>query len=86
MLSFMLVLACSCSEGSLGEALVKEFQSRGFKVYATARRIESMQSLSELPNVELLVLDVTDLGSIRGAKALIEEEMGGRLDVLVNNA
>lgn len=58
----------------------------GYKVFATARRIESMQTLAELPNVELLILDVTDLESVRSAKALIEEEMDGRLDVLVNNA
>lgn len=45
-----------------------------------------MQALDGLPNVEQLALDVTDLGSIRGAKILIEEEMDGRLDVLVNNA
>lgn len=45
-----------------------------------------MQTLDELPNVTQLFLDVTDLGSIRGAKILIEEEMGGKLDVLVNNA
>lgn len=45
-----------------------------------------MQTLDELPNVTQLFLDVTDLGSIRGAKILIEEETGGRLDVLVNNA
>ncbi|EIM89235.1 NAD-P-binding protein [Stereum hirsutum FP-91666 SS1] len=76
----------SCSEGGLGEALVREFQRRGYKVFATARRTESMQTLDELPNVTQLFLDVTDLGSIRGAKILIEEETGGRLDVLVNNA
>lgn len=45
-----------------------------------------MQALSALSNVELLVLDVTDVESVRAAKAKVEEETNGRLDVLVNNA
>lgn len=37
-------------------------------------------------NIETLPLDITDMNSIREAKAVIQERTGGTLDILVNNA
>jgi len=80
------VLITGCSEGGIGFALAKEFQSRGFHVYATARQPARMDALKNLYNVTLLQLDVTSSTSIAAAIAIVTKETGGRLDYLVNNA
>lgn len=58
----------------------------GLRVFATARTLASMESISALPNVELLVLDVTDIDSIKAAKREMIDKNGAKLDILVNNA
>lgn len=45
-----------------------------------------MSPLEGLPNVTLLVLDVTSLSSIQAAAAVVSKHTGGTLDYLVNNA
>ena len=61
-----------------------EFAAHGCNVYATARRIEAMQSFTQ-PNIERLTLDVIVDASVQEAvKAVIDRE--GRVDILVNNA
>ncbi|KAJ7446796.1 hypothetical protein FB451DRAFT_787746 [Mycena latifolia] len=80
------VCITGCSAGGLGDALAREFQSRGFQVFATSRQLSSMESLAALENVTTIVLDVTDGESIRAAKSQISGLTGGKLDVLVNNA
>lgn len=62
----------------------EEFALHACKVYATARRLETMQSLTQ-PNIEKLTLDVTVDASVQEAvKTVIDRE--GRIDILVNNA
>ena len=62
----------------------EEYASRGCKVYATARRLESMDALKQ-PNIEKLVLDVTDNDNVQAVvNTIVEKE--GRIDILVNNA
>ncbi|KAI0828930.1 NAD-P-binding protein [Trametes gibbosa] len=78
------VLVTGCSEGGIGFSLCKEFASQGCKVYASARRIEAMASLTDA-NIEKIRLDVTDEGGVKAAvDGIVEKE--GRIDVLVNNA
>ncbi|KAJ7117853.1 hypothetical protein C8R44DRAFT_791529 [Mycena epipterygia] len=80
------VCITGCSAGGLGDALAREFQSRGFHVFATSRQLSSMESLAALDNITTLALDVTDGESIRATKDEISALTGGKLDVLVNNA
>lgn len=61
----------------LGRRFAERLVARGAKVYAGARRPESI----DLPGVIPVPLDITDLGSIRRAVAL-----AGDVNVLVNNA
>ncbi|KAF7363985.1 Short chain dehydrogenase reductase [Mycena sanguinolenta] len=56
-----------------------------FRVFATTRRLESMQDLSAR-GIETLALDVTDIEAIRRVRDDIAIKTGGKLDVLVNNA
>ncbi|KAJ7641532.1 NAD-P-binding protein [Roridomyces roridus] len=79
------VLITGCSAGGIGHALAIEFRTKGFRVFATARRLESMQDLSAR-GIEIYKLDVTDFDAIRKMREEISTKTGGTLDVLVNNA
>ncbi|KAI0673707.1 NAD-P-binding protein [Trametes maxima] len=78
------VLVTGCSEGGIGASLCLEYASQGCKVYATARRLEAMSTLTH-PNIEHLRLDITDEASVNTVvDTIIQKE--GRIDILVNNA
>ena len=77
------VLITGCSSG-IGAAMARDFARRGHRVFATARRRESLAAL-EAEGVRGLTLDVDDDASIDTAFAVVREEAGA-LDVLVNNA
>ena len=81
--SQQLVLITGCSSG-IGAALAEEFHARGHRVYATARRPETLAALAER-GVRTLALDVTDAASIAAAVQALGEETD-KLDLLVNNA
>ncbi|KAI0652432.1 NAD-P-binding protein [Trametes meyenii] len=78
------VLVTGCSEGGIGASLCLEYASQGCKVYATARRLEAMSTLTH-SNIEHLRLDITDETSVKTVvDTIVEKE--GRIDILVNNA
>lgn len=72
------------ASSGLGKATAKLFQAKGWKVIATMRNPEKETELTELKNITLLPLDVSDADSIKNAvqKAL---ELGN-IDVVFNNA
>ena len=76
------VLITGCSSG-FGKLSARKFQQEGWNVIATMRSPE--KELSDLKNVLVTKLDVTDVGSIKQA---INEGIArfGAIDVLVNNA
>ena len=59
------VLITGCSSG-IGHATAEHLAAAGWKVYATARRVESIEDLAEEGCVTL-ALDVTDEASMRTA-------------------
>ncbi|KAH7304090.1 hypothetical protein B0I35DRAFT_484758 [Stachybotrys elegans] len=77
-------LITGCSSG-LGQEFVKQILARGDKVIATARRLESIESLQN-DGASTLRLDVTDEPEV--INKAISEAIGiyGGIDVLVNNA
>ena len=77
------VLITGCSSG-IGQATAQHLNARGWKVYATARRRESLSEL-QTAGCETLALDVTDEDSMRSAVAEVEAREGA-VGVLVNNA
>jgi NAD(P)-dependent dehydrogenase (short-subunit alcohol dehydrogenase family) len=77
------VLITGCSSG-IGHATAKLLAGRGWKVYATARRPESIADLAA-GGCKTLALDVTDEESMRAAVAAIEGAEGA-VGALVNNA
>jgi len=82
-LSDLVVLVTGCSSG-IGRALVRAFDDNGHRTFATARHLESLDSLSGA-RIERLRLDVTDVASIQTAVASAVER-AGRIDMIVNNA
>jgi NADP-dependent 3-hydroxy acid dehydrogenase YdfG len=77
------VLITGCSSG-IGEATARRLAGHGWTVYASARRPESIEQLTDA-GCKLLQLDVTDEQSMRAAVESIEREHGA-VGVLVNNA
>jgi len=77
------ILITGCSSG-IGVALAREFHRRGHRVYATARRRETLAPL-EADGIRALALDVNDDASIAEALEAVMRE-AGHLDLLVNNA
>ena len=77
------VLITGCSTG-IGRATAERLSGAGWRVYATARRPESIADLAQR-GCETLALDVTDEESMRAAVATVEEAEGA-VGALVNNA
>lgn len=78
------VLITGCSSG-IGHSLALEFHQKGLRVFASARRAESLADLAEF-GIETLSLEVDKPDSVRQVRREIEELTGGTLDYLVNNA
>jgi NAD(P)-dependent dehydrogenase (short-subunit alcohol dehydrogenase family) len=77
------VLITGCSSG-IGRATALRLSRSGWRVYASARRVESIAVLKEA-GCETLALDVTDEESMRAAVNEIEQAQGA-VGVLINNA
>jgi len=77
------VLITGCSSG-IGWATAGRLADVGWRVYATARNIESIAPL-QARGCRLLPLDVTDENSMRRAVEEVEQHEGA-VGVLVNNA
>jgi NADP-dependent 3-hydroxy acid dehydrogenase YdfG len=77
------VLITGCSTG-IGRAAAEHLAGKGWTVYATARRPESIEDLKE-KGCRILALDVMDDASMSAAVRQVEEAEGA-VGVLVNNA
>jgi NADP-dependent 3-hydroxy acid dehydrogenase YdfG len=77
------VLITGCSSG-IGAATAAHLADQGWKVYATARRPETLTDLRDR-GCETLALDVTDESSMPAAVDAVTEAEGA-VGVLVNNA
>jgi len=77
------VLITGCSTG-IGRATAERLARNGLNVYATARRVESIEDL-QAAGCKTLALDVTDEASMQAAVSAVEGADGSIL-ALVNNA
>ena len=77
------VLVTGCSTG-IGRATAERLARRGWTVYASARRSESIKDLADT-GCSLLTLDVADEKARRAAVAEVEANEGA-VGALVNNA
>lgn len=77
------VLITGCSSG-IGRTLAMRLNAKGYKVYASARSPEKIESL-QAQGIRTLALDVTSEASIDNAIATIVGN-GDNVDWLINNA
>ena len=77
------ILITGCSTG-IGYCVAKGLQERGYRVFATARRTESVEALNN-EGMESLQLDLDDSASIRAAVDEVLKRTGGELYALFNN-
>src|SRR5271169_6753799 len=77
------VLITGCSTG-IGRATAQHLKSRGWNVYATARKAESIADLAA-EGCKTMALDVCDEASMRAAVETVERAEGA-VGVLSNNA
>ncbi len=78
-----IVLITGCSSG-IGRALAQEFFQRNFIVYATARKIETLDKLKQ-QGMYTLSLDVNDNKNVDEVISHIIQQ-SGKIDILINNA
>lgn len=72
------------ASAGLGKSTAKLFHAKGWKVIATMRRPEEETELSQLENVVLLPLDVTNIEQI---KQTVQQAISlGDIDIVFNNA
>ncbi|KAI5989809.1 hypothetical protein F5J12DRAFT_863794 [Pisolithus orientalis] len=78
------VLVTGCTTGGIGFHLCEEFAEKGCIVYATSRRLETMEGFQH-DTIRTMALDVTKEEDISAAVQKILEEQG-KIDIVVNNA
>jgi NAD(P)-dependent dehydrogenase (short-subunit alcohol dehydrogenase family) len=78
------VLITGCSSG-IGLASAREMKSRGWRVFATARKPEDIARLKDEEGVESLYLDYAEPDSIAAAAEQVLQATGGKLTALFNN-
>lgn len=79
----MSVLITGCSSG-IGKALARQFAKKNHRVFATARKIDSLKDLG-CDESNFICLDVADEDSIKGAVQKVIDQ-AGRIDMVINNA
>ncbi|KAG2359993.1 hypothetical protein BDR07DRAFT_1378279 [Suillus spraguei] len=82
-MSRKVALVTGCSKGGIGFHLCERFAEQGCIVYATSRRLETMDDFKH--PVEKRAMDVTSDDDVRLVVQSILEEQG-KIDIVVNNA
>jgi NAD(P)-dependent dehydrogenase (short-subunit alcohol dehydrogenase family) len=78
------ILITGCSSG-IGLRAAETLKARGWRVFATARKLEDIARLKNEIGVESLYLDYAEPDSIAEAAEQVLKATGGRLDALFNN-
>ncbi len=79
------ILITGCSSG-IGLAAARAMRDRNWRVFATARAAEDLESLRRDEHLEPVHLELRDHRSIAACASEVIEKTGGRLDALFNNA
>jgi len=78
------VLITGCSSG-IGLCAAQTLKARGWRVFATARKLEDIARLKDEVGVESLYLDYAEPDSIAKAAEHVLKATSGELDALFNN-
>jgi short-subunit dehydrogenase len=75
------------ASSGIGEAVAKRLGADGWKLLLVARRADRLEALAaSLPTASALAVDLTAADAPERVRAAVDERLGGRLDLLVNNA
>ena len=73
--------------GGIGNSIVKKFYEYGANILASGTKIDKLEKLkSNFKNIKILKFDITDNDKIEKFIDDATNELGGRLNCLVNNA
>ncbi len=79
------ILISGCSSGIGLEAAIT-LKKRGWRVLATARKLEDLRRLETEHGLEAFEMELSDLKSINACADAVLAKTGGKLDALYNNA
>jgi 3-oxoacyl-[acyl-carrier protein] reductase len=75
------------ASGGIGNAIVEKFYQNDANILATGTRIEKLEELKKkFKNIKISKFDISQHDKIEGFINNSTEELGGSLDVIINNA
>ena len=75
------------ASGGIGNSIVEELYKRGANILASGTKIEKLEKLkSKFENIKILKFDISEKEKIEKFVDDAANELGGRLDCLINNA
>ena len=75
------------ASGGIGNSIVEELYKRGANILASGTKIEKLEKLkSNFENIKILKFDISEKEKIEKFIDDAANELGGRLDCLINNA
>ena len=81
------VLITGASQGSIGDALARQFAQRGYHVFAALRNLSKAAHFKSEKYIDVVTPDVTSPKAIQDLAADLKNRLpNSKLDILVNNA
>ena len=75
------------ASGGIGNSIVKKLNEAGANILATGTRIEKLEELKKnYDGIKILKFDISQSDKIEEFIENATNELGGRLDIIVNNA
>ena len=75
------------ASGGIGNSIIKRFNDSGANILASGTKIDKLEDLKQkFPNIKILKFDISQNEKIEDFIEKATNELGGKLDIIVNNA